>query len=347
MIDQKNDLRNLSYTELEAWLASAGEKPFRAGQIWDWAYQKGACDFAAMKNLPESLRARLAADFVWTPTTILEEQLSTDGTRKILFELNDKERIETVLIPAARRATVCVSTQAGCKFGCRFCASGVGGWSRNLSPAEILTQILTMRQRAGEAPVTHIVFMGVGEPMDNYDNVLRAIRVINDPRALGIAARRITVSTCGVVPNILRLAQEGLQIELAVSLHGSGNPSRDVLMPVNKKWDVPTLIDACRVYQRQTKRQITFEYILIQDVTCSDQAARELGKLLRGLICKMNLIPYNPVKEFDHRPPLRKDVFQFQDALKRQGVHATVRMPRGRDVAAACGQLRRSAPVQP
>jgi 23S rRNA (adenine2503-C2)-methyltransferase len=339
--DQRGDIRNLSFADVEAWVLANGEKPFRAAQILDWMYHKGARDFAAMKNVPDRLRQRLTEDFTWATASILEERVSSDGTRKILSELNDKEQIETVLIPAIGRATVCVSTQAGCKFGCRFCASGVGGWSRNLTPAEILSQILTMRQRAGALTVTHIVFMGVGEPLDNYDNVLRAIRVINDPRGLGIAARRITVSTCGVVPNILRLAREGLQIELAVSLHGSSNPSREVLMPVNKKWDIAVLIDACRAFQRQTKRQITLEYILIKDMTCSEKSARELGQLLRGLICKMNLIPYNPVKEFDHQPPPRAEVFEFQRALVRQGVHATVRMPRGRDVAAACGQLRR------
>lgn len=340
-----NNILNLSYPELIQAIELLGEKSFRATQIFEWIYQKNVWSFDDMKNISKDLRDKLSKDYILKPFKIATKQVSEDGTTKFLFDLDDGEKIETVLIPTATRTTVCVSTQVGCKFGCKFCASGVGGWNRNLSAGEILTQIMHVKQESlkHQKPLSHIVFMGLGEPLDNYDSLMRAIRVINAPEGLHIAARRITISTCGVVPRILQLAEEGLQVELAVSLHGFSDTSRNVLMPVNKKWNVIELMDALRAFQRQTKRQITFEYILIQDVTCTERAARELGKLLRGLICKMNLIPYNPVKEFDHQPPPppRKDVFQFQEALARQGVHATVRMPRGRDVDAACGQLRR------
>lgn len=340
---EKSDIRNLSFEELTAYLESIGEKSFRARQIFDWIYKKGAGDFSAMKNLPQPLKEHLQNDFVFEPAVVIQSLASEDKTRKFLFDLHDKEKVETVLIPTADRATVCVSTQAGCKFGCRFCASGIGGWTRNLTPAEILGQILHAKQAAEGQPLSHIVFMGTGEPLDNYDNVLKAIRIINSPQGLGIAARRITVSTCGVIPQIKKLAKEGIQIELAISLHGYSNESRKVLMPVNKKYPMADLIEACREYFQATKRQITFEYILIKNVTCSDEAAKELGKLLKGFVCKLNLIPYNKVNEFDHEPPSREEVFHFRDQLAKNGIHSTIRSPRGRDVGAACGQLRHAS----
>jgi 23S rRNA (adenine2503-C2)-methyltransferase len=296
-----------------------------------------------MTNLSSAIKNKLAADFSLLTQTVLKKQVSSDGTTKVLFELHDKERIETVLIPTVTRATVCVSTQAGCKFGCRFCASGIGGWKRNLDCAEIMDQILYMKKIAHKKPLSHVVFMGVGEPLDNYDNLIKAVRIINSSKGMNIAARRITVSTCGLIPKIEQLAGEGMQIELAVSLHGSSNESRNVLMPVNKKYPINDLVEACKRYNKMTKRQITFEYILIKDITCTDEAAAELGCLLKGLLCKINLIPYNPVDEFDHEPPSRNQMFAFKDDLSRHGIHSTLRMPRGRDVSAACGQLRHSA----
>jgi len=336
----KNDIRNLSYDGLTSLVKELGEKSFRADQIFEWIYKKGAVSFDDMKNLPTAFREKLNERSEIFSPAIVHEERSEDGTRKVLFDLKDHERVETVLIPAEKRATICVSTQAGCKFGCRFCASGIGGWSRDLSAAEILTQILYMKNTQKSQPLSHIVFMGVGEPLDNYDNLLKAIKTINSPKGINIGARRITISTCGLVPKIQKLAKEGLQIELAVSLHGSSNTSRNVLMPVNKKYPVAELIAACREYNRSTKRQITFEYILIKDVTCTAYAAAELGRLLKGLVCKINLIPYNKVSEFDHETPSREEIYSFRDMLKKYGIHATVRMPRGRDVSAACGQLR-------
>jgi len=336
----KRDIFDLSYKELMVYLESIGEASFRAAQIFEWIYQKQVQQFDQMSNLSFGLRAQMSKDFTFLKPAVLHKSISSDGTMKVLFELHDKEKVETVLIPTSTRATLCVSTQAGCKFGCVFCASGIGGWKRNLSCAEILSQILYMKRVACERRLSHIVFMGVGEPLDNYDNLIKAIRNINSPKGINIAARRITVSTCGLVPKIKKLAEEGLQIELAVSLHGSSNESRDCLMPVNKKYPVNDLIVACREYNKSTKRQITFEYILIKDVTCSEKAAKELGRLLKGLLCKVNLIPYNSVSEFDYEPPSRNKMFAFKNQLQRSGVHATIRTPRGKDVSAACGQLR-------
>ncbi len=339
-ISNKVDIRGLALKELEEVFKTLGEKAFRARQVFDWIYKHGAMDFAVMKNLSSELRTKLENKFLLSKPDIVSEYHSVDGTKKFLFAMADQEKVETVIIPTKTRATVCVSTQAGCKFGCKFCASGIGGWTRNLSAAEIMTELLYAKAKSHLHPLSHIVFMGTGEPLDNYDNLLQAIRLINAKEGLGIAARRITVSTCGVIPRILQLATEGLQIELAVSLHGYNDNSRKVLMPVNKKYPMNELIAACREYIKATKRQITFEYILIKDVTCSPTAVRELSMLLKGMICKMNLIPYNPVSEFDHKTPTRQEMFDFQDSLERAGIHATIRTPRGRDVAAACGQLR-------
>ena len=336
----KQDIRNLSFEELVNYLASWGENTFRAKQIFEWLYKRGVKDFTVMRNLPLSLRHRLEDDFSFSPAAIEEKLISSDETTKFLFDLYDHEKIETVLIPAAHRATVCVSTQAGCKFGCRFCASGIGGWLRDLTCSEILNQILTAKETSLKHPLTHVVFMGTGEPLDNYENLLKAIRILNHREGLNIAARRITISTCGVIPQIQRLSQEGLQIELAISLHGFNDESRRILMPVNKKYPMKELIEAVKEYIQATHRQVTFEYILIKDLTCSPKAACELGKLLKGMICKMNLIPYNKVSEFDHQPPTREEMYHFRDQLVTLGIHATIRTPRGREVDAACGQLR-------
>jgi 23S rRNA (adenine2503-C2)-methyltransferase len=340
----KQDIRNLSHSELCQWMESTGELSFRADQIFEWIYQKNVWSFDQMKNLPQSLRERLTEAFILKPNTIAKKEVSSDGTTKFLFDLGDHQKIETVLIPKAKRTTVCVSTQAGCKFGCRFCASGIGGWVRNLSTAEILTQVLHVKEESQKpaCPLSHIVFMGVGEPLDNFENLMRAIRILNDEKAVHIGARRITVSTCGVIPKIKQLAQEGLQLELAISLHGFDNDSRNVLMPVNRKYPFDDLMEACREYIQSTKRQITFEYILIKDVTCTEKAVKSLKKAFRGLICKMNLIPYNPVSEFDHKTPSQEEMLVFQKQLEEFGIHATIRTPRGRDVSAACGQLRRT-----
>ena len=336
------DIRDFSFGEFTSYLASIREKPFRTGQVFEWIYKKDAASFEGMTTLSHPLRAQLIADFAFTPAVIADRQKSEDGTTKFLFELSDGENVEAVLIPTATRTTACISTQVGCKFGCRFCASGVAGWKRNLSTAEIMTQVLHVKRAAGaQRPLTHIVFMGIGEPMDNYDVLLKSIHLINSGKAVNIAARRITVSTSGVVPKILKLAEQDLQIELAISLHGYDDTSRDVLMPVNKKYPIDKLMEACRAYGASKRRQITFEYILINGVTVTPQAPAALKKLFKGLLCKMNLIPYNPVAEYAHHQcPTHKEMLAFRCELEKAGIHATIRMPRGRDVAAACGQLR-------
>ncbi len=344
-LQQKEDVRNLSYDELVKYFEGIGEKSFRATQIFEWIYQKGVWSFDDMSNLPKSLRDRLKQDFDLQPNTIADKQISKEGTTKFLFDLYDHEKIESVLIPTETRTTACISTQAGCKFGCRFCASGIGGWNRNLSCAEIVTQVLHVREESKkhERPLSNIVFMGTGEPLDNFQNLMKAIRIINSDKAINIGARHITVSTVGLVPKIKELAQQGIQIELAISLHGYDNESRNLLMPVNRKYPFDELIEACREYVKATKRQITFEYIMIKDVTCTDKAVVSLKKAFKGIICKMNLIPYNPVSEFDHKTPSQSEMQKFRDRLEEFGVHATIRTPRGRDVGAACGQLRHAS----
>ena len=337
---QKRDIKDLSYQEMSSYLESLGEKPFRTTQIFDWIYKKGAESFDAMTNLTIVLRNRLKDDFLLEEPSLVKKDVSDDKTTKFLFDLKDKERVETVLIPTPARTTACISTQAGCKFRCGFCASGIGGWNRNLSCAEIVSQVLYVKNHNPEHELSHIVFMGIGEPLDNYDNVVKAIRAINSSYGVNLAARRITISTCGLIPQIKKLSREGIQVELAVSLHGYSNESRDILMPVNKKYPLHDLIETCKEYIRATHRQVTFEYILIKDLTCTEKAAKELGQLLKGMICKLNLIPYNKVSEFSHEPPSKMEMLFFKKRLTESGIHATIRMPRGRDVNAACGQLR-------
>lgn len=344
----KPDIRSLSYDELVPYLQGMGEPAFRAAQIFAWIYQKGAWSFDAMTNLPKELREKLQENFTLAPLVVVQKEISQDGTTKFLFDLSDHEKVETVLIPTAARTTVCVSSQAGCKFGCRFCASGIGGWIRNLTVAEILAEILHVKEEAKrhKRPLSHIVFMGTGENLDTYENLLKAIRIINSKEGLNIGARRITISTVGIIPKIKQLAKENIQFELAISLHGYDNESRNILMPVNRRYPFDELIETCREYVRATKRQITFEYILIKDVTCTEKAAACLKRAFQGLICKMNLIPYNPVSEFPHQTPSRQEMLAFQNRLKQYGIHATIRTPRGRDVGAACGQLRHSSIIK-
>lgn len=335
------DIRDLSLAELKAYLVSIEEKPFRAQQIFDWIYKKGAVSFDQLLNLPEPLRKRLSQDFLFEPIRIATELVSEDGTRKFLFDLKDNEQVESVLIPTKGRTTACISTQVGCKFGCRFCASGIAGWKRNLTPAEILAQVLHVRRESNQGRLlSHIVFMGIGEPLDNYESLIRAVDLINGAEAMALGARKITVSTSGVVPRIKMLAAQNVQLELAISLHGFDNPSRNVLMPVNKKYPIEELMAACREYIANKKRVITFEYIMIKGVTVTPSAPAALKKLFSGIKCKMNLIPYNKVDEFPHVCPTGKEMIAFRDALEKLGIHATIRTPRGRDVGAACGQLR-------
>ena len=335
----KKNIKELTPEELKAILISWKELPFRAGQIFSWIYQKGVGDFDKMSNLPAGLRQRLNAEFLVFSLDLAGSRESKDGTKKFLFQLEPGRFIESVSIPAGKRLTGCVSSQAGCKFACAFCASGALGFKRNLSSAEILDQALYLKNSSRQ-PLTHIVFMGTGEPLDNYNNVLSSVRTINSDYAFNIGARRITISTCGIIPGIRKLAEEGLQFELSVSLHAADDKTRDKLMPVNKIYPLKNLFAALREYVKKTNRQVTFEYILVNGINSDLPNAGKLCKIVKGLNCKVNLIPINPQKELGLEPPAKQDTLLFRDVLIKSAVPVTLRVARGQDIEAACGQLR-------
>jgi 23S rRNA (adenine2503-C2)-methyltransferase len=327
------DIKELTLRELESALEDWGKPGFHARQIFTWIYKKGVRDFAEMSDLPSDLRKRLKGKFYLFSLKLIKQLRSKDGTEKFLLEPRDGNLIEVVSIPTEKRITGCISTQVGCKFSCSFCASALSGFKRNLTSAEMIEEVMYLKP-------THLVFMGIGEPLDNYDNVIKAIRLINSPEALHIGARRITISTCGITPGIKRLSDEGLQIELSVSLHAADDKTRSQIMPVNKKYPLKDLIRACEEYIRKTNRQITFEYILIKGINSDLQSARILSKILKGLNCKVNLILGNPVEGLGIEPPTRTGILSFRGYLLRQGINVTLRKPRGEDIEAACGQLR-------
>jgi 23S rRNA (adenine2503-C2)-methyltransferase len=335
------DIKELSLKELEDKLLFWGSPKYHARAIFNWIYQKGAYEFSRMSNLPAPLRKKLTDEFSILGLALADLQESSDGTTKFLFELADKNLVEAVSIPAAKRITGCISSQVGCKFGCNFCASALKGFKRNLTRGEILDEVLYLKNNLKIGQLTHIVFMGTGEPLDNYENVLSAIRLINSPLAFNIGARRITISTCGIIPEINRLALEDLQIELSISLHAADDKTRSQLMPVNKKYPLVDLIKCCREYIAKTNRQITFEYILIKDFNSDLASAEKLATLLKGLrLAKVNLIPANPIAEFKIFPPAEREILFFKDKIFSLGVNVTLRKERGQDIDAACGQLR-------
>lgn len=334
------DIKELSVSELQEWLKAKKEPPFHARQIFAWIYKKGVADFIRMSDLAEDLRIKLKDNFYILSSHPKETLQSVDGTEKFLLELKDKNMIEVVSIPTAGRVTGCVSTQVGCKFSCRFCASGLSGFKRNLSSAEILEEVFCLLHRSRIQKLTHLVFMGTGEPLDNYDNVLRAIRVINSPDGFHIAARRITISSCGVIPGIKRLAQEGLQVELSISLHSADDKIRSQIIPLNKKYPLKELLGTCKEYICKTNRQITFEYILIKGLNSDLPSAKNLSIMLKGLNCKVNLIPANPLRDLRVEPPDKLEILLFKNCLVKSGIPTTLRRPRGQDIQAACGQLR-------
>lgn len=336
-----DDIKNLTLKELEQTLKDWQQPAFHARQVFTWLYKKGVFDFERMSDLPEALRRQLKENFYIRSFKSAKEFRSGDGTRKFLLELKDGNAIEAVIIPAEKRVTGCLSTQAGCKFSCSFCASGASGFKRNLTCGEIIEQALFLKASSQDKRLTHLVFMGIGEPLDNYDNLLKAIRIINSSEGLQIGARHITVSTCGLIPGIKKLAKEGLQIELSISLHAAEDKLRSRLLPVNKKYPLKELIPACRAYIKKTGRQITFEYILISGLNSGLQNAQNLSILLQGLkLAKLNLIPSNCIKEAKAAPPSKEEILAFKSALLAQGITATIRRPRGEDIQAACGQLR-------
>ena len=337
------DVKSLHLDELRG----IAQPFYRAGQITDWLYKKRVNSFAEMTDLPQALRAKLANDFSFDKIDVVRVLGSTDTTRKFLFRLSDGNLIESVLIPASPalyglpsdRRTICLSTQVGCAYGCKFCASGLDGWKRNLRPDEIVNQIMAVEEQSGER-IDNIVFMGMGEPLANYDNLMRAIQIINAPWGISIGARHITISTSGLVPQIRKLAEQPLQIRLAVSLHGATDDVRSSIMPVNRKYNLSALLEACRYFTSRKKQQITFEYILIAKVNDSEEQARELAKHARALEAKVNLIPYNKVEGLDWARPSTDRQKRFLAVLRAAGVRATLRREKGDDIAAACGQLR-------
>ena len=335
------NIAELSLGELEHIMLNWEEEIFHAKQIFSWHYKKGALDFDVMTNLPVTLRKKLKDEFSILDLKLIKSSKSIDGTEKFLFALKDEELVESVIIPSENRVTACISTQVGCKYACSFCASGMKGFERNLTSGEIIEEVLFLNKQVHPKKITHIVFMGTGEPLDNYDAVMKAVRVINSADAIGIGSRRITISTSGVIPGIEKLALEGLQIELSISLHAADDALRSQLMPVNKVYPLKELIACCEEYIKKTGRQITFEYILIKGFNSSLESAQKLVKLLKGLrLVKMNLIPANSIKELKIEPPERQEILSFKAHLTKHGLHATLRKPRGEDIDAACGQLR-------
>ncbi|MBU0503007.1 MAG: 23S rRNA (adenine(2503)-C(2))-methyltransferase RlmN [Candidatus Omnitrophota bacterium] len=334
------NIKELTPKELGDVLSDWNEPRFRADQIFSWIYKNGVLDFNRMSNLSPSLRKRLKEGFSILDLELIKKLESSDGTQKLILRTEDKNIIEVAVIPTDQRVTGCISSQAGCAWACSFCASGIGGLKRNLASAEILEEILYIKENSVDNRLTHLVFMGTGEPMDNYDNVMKAIRIINSPETLNIGARRITISTCGIIPGIKRLSGEGLQVELSVSLHSPDDLVRSQLMPVNKKYPLKNLILACKEYIQKTNRQVTFEYCLVEGINSGLPEAQKLVTMLLGLNCKVNLIPFNPAGENNFAPPGKIKVLLFRDYLIKHGLNVTLRKERGRDIDAACGQLR-------
>lgn len=344
------DIKSLEFDELQEKLRELGEPSYRARQIADWLYKKRARSFDEMTDLTRNLRARFKTEFSFDKFEVVRVLGSRDSTRKFLFRLSDGDSIESVLIPASQalygqrsdRRTICVSTQVGCAYGCKFCASGLEGFSRNLRANEIVDQIIAVERESGEK-IDNIVFMGMGEPLANFGNLMRAIRIINARWGLGIGARHITVSTSGLAPQIRKLADQPLQIRLAVSLHGATDEVRGQIMPINRRYNIEILLSACDYYISRRKQRITFEYILIAGVNDTDEQAHLLARHARRLSAKVNLIPYNTVDGLPWTRPSRNRQEKFLAILGAEGIPATLRREKGHDIDAACGQLRLQA----
>ncbi|WP_141769881.1 23S rRNA (adenine(2503)-C(2))-methyltransferase RlmN [Shouchella lonarensis] len=335
-------IQSLEFAQLKDWLQAQNEPAFRAGQIFDWLYVKRVQSFAEMTNLSKGLREKLSNTFMFVTLKTIMKQVSQDGTIKFLFELHDGYSIETVLMKHDYGYSVCVTTQVGCRLGCTFCASTLGGLKRHLQAGEITAQVVEA-QRAldeDEKRVSSIVIMGIGEPFDNYDALMPFLRTVNHEKGLNIGARHITVSTSGVVPKIYKFADEGLQINFAVSLHAPNNDIRGKLMPINRAWPVEKLMEAIRYYVEKTGRRVSFEYGLFGGVNDQKEHAEELATLIEGIKCHVNLIPVNDVVERDYVRTPREQIFAFEKALKARGVNVTIRREQGHDIDAACGQLR-------
>lgn len=336
------EIKSLSLMQLKNTMIEMGEKAFRAKQIYEWLHQKQAESFDEMSNLSAALREKLKERCVLTTLKMLEVQTSKiDGTQKYLFALPDGNVVESVLMKYKHGNSVCISSQVGCKMGCRFCASTIGGWTRNLLPSEMLEQIYRIQKLSGER-VSNVVVMGTGEPLDNYDNLLQFIRLLTDENGLHISQRNVTVSTCGIVPKMYELAEENLQITLAISLHASNQAKRAELMPIANKYSINEVLEACRNYFEKTGRRLTFEYSLVGGKNDTKEDAEELAHLIKGLNCHVNLIPVNPIKKRDYVQSDKKVIENFKNKLEKYQINVTIRREMGRDIDGACGQLRKS-----
>lgn len=339
---KKTDILSLELSELEQEMLLLSEKKFRAKQIYEWLHIKKVSDFSEMSNLSKELHTKLNENFyINYPIIAKKLESSSDNTIKYLYELSDGNYVETVLMEYNYGNSICVSTQAGCKMGCKFCASAIAGFVRNLEPSEILAQIYQSERDSGRK-ISGVVLMGIGEPLDNYDNVLKFLNILSDKNGNNMSLRHVTLSTCGIVPVINELAERRLGITLAVSLHSADNQKRSEIMPVNRVYPLEELIKACKNYVSKTGRRITFEYAVIKDVNSSEKDALKLAELLRGINCHVNIIPVNSVKERSFRATA-DTVRNFQKYLAKYSVNSTVRRTLGSDINASCGQLRRNA----
>ncbi len=335
------DIKSMTKKELEEELLAMGEKAFRAGQLYQWMHVKLARSFDEMTNLSKAFREKLKEEYTYTALQAVQVQESKlDGTKKFLFELEDGNVVESVWMQYKHGNSVCISSQVGCRMGCRFCASTLDGLERNLRPSEMLDQIYAIQLLTGER-VSNVVVMGTGEPMDNYDNLLRFLQLLTDENGLNISQRNVTVSTCGIVPKMRQLAGEQLQITLALSLHAATDEKRRELMPIANRYTIQELMEACAYYFEKTGRRITFEYSLVGGVNDTDEDAGRLSALAKPLNCHINLIPVNPIRERDYVQSEAGRVRAFQEKLTKNHINATVRREMGRDIDGACGQLRR------
>ena len=334
------NIKDYNIESLKVELKNLGEKPFRAEQIFKWLYEEKVTSFDEMLNISLELREKLKQNYTICNYEILRKQESKDGTIKYLFDVLDGNAIETVLMSYHHGYSVCVSTQIGCKMGCKFCASTGIKFIRNLTSGEIVEQILKIEQDTG-VKVSNVVFMGIGEPLDNYENVINAIRILNNPKGLNIGARHISVSTSGLVPMIYKLAEENIQCTLSISLHATTDEKRSSMMPVNKRYNIEELLQACKDYIKTTNRRVSFEYALAKDNNDNLQDAKQLVKLLKGMNCHVNLIPINKIENGAYNKSTNENIMKFRDYLNDHGIVATIRRELGSDIDAACGQLRR------
>ena len=334
------NIKDYSLDELKEELKEIGEKPFRAEQIFKWLYEARVSNFDDMTNLSLELREKLKQVYEIKEFKILKKQVASDGTKKYLFDVLDGNAIETVLMEYHHGFSICVSSQIGCKMGCKFCASTGIPFARNLTAGEIIEQIMAVERDAG-VRISNIVFMGIGEPLDNYDNVVKAIRIINHPKGLNIGARHISISTSGLVPKIYQLAEENIQCTLSISLHATTDEQRSKMMPVNNRYNIEELLQACKDYIKKTHRRISFEYALAKENNDNLEDAKRLVKLLKGMLCHVNLIPINKIENGSYTKSSNENIMKFRDYLNDHGIVATIRRELGSDIDAACGQLRR------